>query len=152
MSEPMPPEEPAETGETGGGHGEHGAAAPTEGVPEATAERGGAVLEPRIEDGVWVYELTATPVRWEILPDIHVTAWTYNGTVPGPELRIPYGQRVRVHVTNDLPDPTTVHWHGIAVPNEMDGVPGVTRRAAPSSTTRTTRRTARSGSAWQARS
>ncbi|HLG08368.1 MAG TPA: copper oxidase [Gaiellaceae bacterium] len=105
----------------------HGAAAPTEGVPDATATRGGEVLEPRVESGVWVYELQTKPVRWEILPGTKVTAYTYNGTVPGPEIRVPYGQRVRILVKNDLPDPTTVHWHGIAVPNAMDGVPGVTQ-------------------------
>lgn len=107
--------------------GEHGASAPTEGVPDAAATRGGEVLEPRIENGVWVYELQTKAVRWEILPGTKVTAFTYNGTVPGPEIRVPYGQRVRMVVKNDLPDPTTVHWHGIAVPNAMDGVPGVTQ-------------------------
>jgi len=125
-------DEPAAAGTTaaGMGHaaaGEHGAPAPTEGVPDATATRGGKILEPRIENGVWVYELQTRPMRWEILPGTKVTAYTYNGTVPGPEIRVPYGQRVRILVTNDLPDPTTVHWHGIAVPNAMDGVPGVTQ-------------------------
>jgi len=105
----------------------HMAPAPTEGVPDATASRGGEVLAPRIEDGVRVYELVTKPVRWEILPGVRVTAWTYNGTVPGPELRMPYGARVRVRVKNELPEPTTVHWHGLAVPNAMDGVPGVTQ-------------------------
>jgi manganese oxidase len=103
------------------------APAPTEGVLDATAERGGEVLEPSIEQGVWVYELAARPVRWEILPGVRVTAFTYNGTLPGPELRVPYGQRLRIEVRNELMEPTTVHWHGIAVPNAMDGVPGVTQ-------------------------
>jgi len=111
----------------GGAMADHMAAAPMEGVPDATAESGGHVLEPRVESGVWVYELVARPVRWEVLPGTRVTAWTYNGTVPGPELRIPYGQRIRVEVRNELPDPTTVHWHGLAVPNAMDGVPDVTQ-------------------------
>ncbi|MDQ3669059.1 MAG: copper oxidase [Actinomycetota bacterium] len=98
-------------------------------VPVAAAERGGQLLQPKPEGGVWNFDLVATPVRWEILPDVRVTAWTYNGTVPGPELRIPYGQRVRIRVKNELPEPTTVHWHGIAVPNAMDGVPDVTQKA-----------------------
>ena len=106
---------------------EHMAAAPMDGVPDATANRGGQPLEHSVEDGVWVFSLEATPVRWEILPDRQVTAWTYNGTVPGPEIRVPYGQRVRIEVKNSLPDETTVHWHGIDVPNAMDGVPGVTQ-------------------------
>jgi FtsP/CotA-like multicopper oxidase with cupredoxin domain len=107
----------------------HMAPAPTEGVPDATGTRGGQVLKPKVRGRVWIFDLVATPVRWEILDGTRVTAWTYNGTVPGPELRVPYGQRVRIRVKNDLPEPTTVHWHGIAVPNAMDGVPDVTQKA-----------------------
>jgi len=106
---------------------EHMAPAPMDGVPDATARRGGQTLEHTVENGVWVFNLEATPVRWEILPGTRVTAWTYNGTVPGPEIRVPYGQRVRIEVKNGLPDETTVHWHGIDVPNAMDGVPDVTQ-------------------------
>ena len=106
---------------------EHMAPAPTDGVPDATAARGGRPLAHTVDGDVWVFRLEATPVRWEILPGRRVTAWTYNGTVPGPEIRVPYGQRIRVLVENGLPDPTTVHWHGIDVPNAMDGVPGVTQ-------------------------
>ena len=106
---------------------EHMAPAPMDDVPDATASRGGQPLEHSVENGVWVFSLEATPVRWEILPGTRVTAWTYNGTVPGPEIRVPYGQRVRIEVTNSLPDDTTVHWHGIDVPNAMDGVPDVTQ-------------------------
>ena len=106
---------------------EHMASAPMDGVPEATAARGGQPLEHTVDDGVWVFTLEARPVRWEILPGTRVTAWTYNGVVPGPAIRVPSGQRVRVVVENDLPDDTTVHWHGVDVPNAMDGVPGVTQ-------------------------
>lgn len=106
---------------------EHMAPAPMEGVPDATAARGGQILSHTVENGVWVFNLAAKPVRWAILPDTRVTAWTYNGVVAGPELRVPYGQRVRILVKNDLPDATTVHWHGIDVPNAMDGVPGITQ-------------------------
>ena len=107
----------------------HMAPAPMDGVPEAGTDRGGQPLAYTVDDGIWVFRLKATPVRWEILPDRQVTAWTYNGTVPGPEIRVPYGQRVRIVVENDLPDETTVHWHGIDVPNAMDGVPDVTQPA-----------------------
>ena len=107
---------------------EHMAPAPSAGVPDAVSERGGTVLEPRIENGVWTYELAARPVKWEILPNARVTAWTYNGLVPGPELRVPYGKSVRVIVKNELEEPTTVHWHGLAVPNAADGVPDVTQK------------------------
>ena len=106
---------------------EHMAPAPSEGVPDATASEGGKPLAHTVENGVWVFNLEATPVKWEILPGVRVTAWTYNGTVPGPEIRVPFGQRVRIRVKNDLPEDTTVHWHGIDVPNAMDGVPGVTQ-------------------------
>ena len=116
----------------GGAMADHMAPVSSEGVTDATEDTGGSVLEPRIENGVWVYELETRPVLWRILPDVKVTAYTYNGTVPGPELRIPYGQRVRIVVRNELPDPTTVHWHGLAVPNAMDGVPGVTQDPIPS--------------------
>ena len=106
---------------------EHMAAAPMDGVPDATATLGGNRLAYTVEQDVWVFRLEAKPVRWAIQPDTRVTAWTYNGTVPGPEIRVPYGQRVRIEVENSLPDPTTVHWHGIDVPNGMDGVPDITQ-------------------------
>lgn len=106
---------------------EHMAPAPMDGVPNATATRGGQRLPHVVDDGVWVFRLEAKPVLWEVLPGTRATAWTYNGVVPGPEIRVPYGQRVRIIVQNNLPDETTVHWHGIDVPNAMDGVPGVTQ-------------------------
>lgn len=117
---------------TGGGRmTEHMAPAPSEGVRDATAKIGGQVLERRIENGTYVYNLVAKPVRWEILPGVRITAWTYNGMAPGPEIRVPFGTRVRVVVKNELPEPTTVHWHGLAVPNAMDGVPDVTQKPIP---------------------
>ena len=109
----------------------HMAAAPLDGVPDATATTGGTRLAPRLLNGVYIFDLVAKPVLWEILPGTRVTAWSYNGIVPGPELRVPFGARVRVNVKNELPEPTTVHWHGIAVPNAMDGVPDVTQKAIP---------------------
>lgn len=110
-----------------GSMSEHMAAAPMDGVPDATESRGGQPLAHTVDNGVWLFTLDAKPVRWEILPGTRVTAWTYNGVLPGPEIRVPYGQRVRIVVKNDLPEGTTVHWHGIDVPNAMDGVPGVTQ-------------------------
>ena len=59
-------------------------------------------------------------------------AWAYNGTVPGPELRVTQGDRVRVTLVNQLPDPTSIHWHGIRVPGAEDGVAGITQDAVPS--------------------
>lgn len=96
-------------------------------VQPATESTGGQPLEYRVEDGVKVFELTAKAVQWEILDGVFVTAFTYNGTVPGPMIRVTEGDLVRIIVKNELPDATTIHWHGVEVPNAMDGVPGVTQ-------------------------
>ena len=96
-------------------------------VQPATESTGGQPLEYRVEDGVKVFELTTQAVQWEILDGVTVTAFTYNGTVPGPMIRVTEGVQVRIIVKNELPDPTTIHWHGVEVPNAMDGVPGITQ-------------------------
>lgn len=56
-------------------------------------------------------------------------AWTFNGTVPGPQLRVKQGETVKINLKNELPEPVTIHWHGLPVPNNMDGIPGVTQNA-----------------------
>ena len=71
--------------------------------------------------------LVARPTRWELAPGKVIEAWTYNGQVPGPEIRVREGERVRIVLKNELSEPTTIHWHGVDVPNPMDGVPGVTQ-------------------------
>lgn len=96
-------------------------------IEPASGTEGGQPLEYRMEGGIKVFELTTKAVEWPILDDQSVTAFTYNGTVPGPMIRVTEGDRVKIIVKNELPDPTTVHWHGIEVPNAMDGVPGVTQ-------------------------
>ncbi len=58
-----------------------------------------------------------------------ITAWTFNGSVPGPEIRVQEGEDVKIILKNELKDPVTIHWHGIPVPNSMDGIPGVTMNA-----------------------
>jgi manganese oxidase len=112
---------------------DHMAPIPSAGVPDATETVGGQPLAYEEEDGVKVFELTAQPVRWTILESdeeqVAVTAWTYNGTVPGPLIRVTEGDEVRIVLTNDLPVPTSIHWHGIPLPNEMDGVPPFTQDA-----------------------
>ena len=75
--------------------------------------------------------LTASAARWDAGGGRFVTAWTYNGSVPGPEIRVSKGDTVRVTLVNDLPEPTTIHWHGVPVPNGMDGVPGVSAPVVP---------------------
>lgn len=87
-------------------------------------------LTPTIaSDGTKQFELTAEPIRWEYQKDKTITAWGFNGQVPGPEIRVTEGDKVRINFTNNLPKATTVHWHGLDVPNDMDGVPGVTQAA-----------------------
>ena len=93
----------------------------------ATETKGGQPLTFREENGVKVFELTTQAVQWPILDATTITAFTYNGTVPGPMIRVTEGDQVRIVVKNELPDATTVHWHGVEVPNAMDGVPGVTQ-------------------------
>jgi FtsP/CotA-like multicopper oxidase with cupredoxin domain len=72
-------------------------------------------------------ELEARVADVEILPGTTTPAWTYNGNVPGPMIHAKVGDRVIVHFKNSLPEETTIHWHGIRVPNDMDGAPGVTQ-------------------------
>lgn len=75
------------------------------------------------------FEITAAPTRLTLLDGRALDVWAYNGQVPGPTLRVRVGDTVRVRFTNRLPQPTTIHWHGIRLPNRMDGVPGVTQPA-----------------------
>jgi FtsP/CotA-like multicopper oxidase with cupredoxin domain len=89
--------------------------------------RGDQPLEPRVEDGVKVFDLGVSVIEWNILPDQKVMAYAFNRQVPGPRIRVDQGDRVRINVTNDLPEPTSVHWHGLILPNGMDGAGEVTQ-------------------------
>jgi hypothetical protein len=89
--------------------------------------RGAQVLTPRIEGQVKVFELTASVISWTILTGERVHAYALNGQVPGPTLRLRQGDRVRIHLTNHLPESTTLHWHGLVVPNAMDGPAEITQ-------------------------
>ena len=73
------------------------------------------------------FELTVAEAEWELLPGVKTTAVTFNGTVPGPVIRVTEGDSVEVVVTNELSEPTSIHWHGLHVPNDQDGVSGVTQ-------------------------
>ena len=90
--------------------------------------RGDQELAPRIEGGVKVFDLETSIIRWQILPDVRVDAFAFNGQVPGPRLHFRQGDRVRINVVNRLPDTTTVHWHGLILPNVMDGAAEVTQQ------------------------
>ena len=68
-------------------------------------------------------DLTAEVVQWEVLEGEFVEVWGYNGQYPGPEIRAKVGDKVRINFTNNLTEATTIHWHGLEVPNDQDGVP-----------------------------
>jgi hypothetical protein len=89
----------------------------------------GATLPFRVVDGVKVFHLVAEPVLHEFAPGLEAHAWGFNGRVHGPTIEALEGDRVRIYVTNRLPAPTSIHWHGIHLPNGMDGVSGLTQRA-----------------------
>jgi FtsP/CotA-like multicopper oxidase with cupredoxin domain len=77
------------------------------------------------------YTLTAAPLRFRPVAGIEAKSLAYNGALPGPVLRVRHGQRVRIHYRNRTGEPTTVHWHGMILPNAMDGAAGVTQPAVP---------------------
>ncbi|MGH7416369.1 MAG: multicopper oxidase domain-containing protein, partial [Candidatus Rokuibacteriota bacterium] len=101
------------------------------GVALGIGRRLGGLAESAAADppGVRTIHLEARAVAWELAPGRTVKAMAYNGRVPGPEIRVREGERVRIVLTNSLGEPTTIHWHGVDVPNAMDGVPGVTQKA-----------------------
>lgn len=90
--------------------------------------RGDTPLTPRMEDGVKVFDLEASVIRWTILPGVTVEAYAFNRQVPGPRIRVTEGDRIRINVTNRLPEATTVHWHGLILPNAMDGPAEITQK------------------------
>ncbi|HTU64029.1 MAG TPA: copper oxidase [Polyangiales bacterium] len=124
-------------------HGEHDAHAeqPEEKVAEPTSATRAAVIAPggqpavitpngktlpwRTVNGVKVGHLIAQPVQHEFAPGLSAECWGYNGGTPGPTIEATEGDRVRLYVTNRLPEPTSVHWHGMIIPNGMDGVSGL---------------------------
>jgi len=89
---------------------------------------GNQPLAPQVQpDGTKVFHLTAELANWQVSPTSTVRAWTFNGTVPGPWIKVNVGDHVKVIVKNDLPMSTGVHFHGIEVPFAMDGVPDITQ-------------------------
>ena len=95
--------------------------------PAKTAGMGNQIMKPTLDKGVKVFELTATKMKWETEPGKLVEAWAYNEQVPGPQIRVKEGDRVRVILHNELPESTCLHFHGLELPNDMDGVPFVTQ-------------------------
>ena len=95
--------------------------------PAKTAGLGAQPLQHRLLGGVKVFEVTAREVQWEVEPGVKRTAFAYNGVVPGPTIRVTEGDRVRVVLKNQLPESTSIHFHGLITPNAMDGVPFITQ-------------------------
>ncbi len=85
----------------------------------------GSTLPWKWDNGVKVFHLIAEPVRREFAPGMVVNCWGYNGQTPGPTIEAVEGDRVRILVTNKLAEHTTIHWHGLLLPNGMDGVGGL---------------------------
>ena len=108
--------------------------------PQAAPATGGSVTPSRVivpngsvapwktVGGVKVFHLVAEPIEHQIAPGLVIQAWGYNGSTPGPVIEATVGDRVRIYVTNKLPEITSVHWHGVFVPNGMDGVSGLTQK------------------------
>ena len=90
---------------------------------------GVATLPWKVVDGVKIYHLVVGEVQHEFAPGLRCTTWGYNGRTHGPTIEAVEGDRIHIYVTNTLPAPTTVHWHGVLVPSGMDGVGGVSQRA-----------------------
>ena len=96
--------------------------------PAKTAGLGAQSLAPTVlADGTKQFDLTAKVVKWEVSPGKFVDAWTYNGTVPGPTLQVDPGDKVQVVLHNQLPESTSIHFHGLITPNSMDGTPEITQ-------------------------
>jgi manganese oxidase len=91
----------------------------------------GWTLPWRMKDGWKEFHIVAEPVRRQMAPGMTANLWGYNGQSPGPTLECVEGDKVRIFVTNKLPEHTTIHWHGILLPNGMDGVGGLTQPQIP---------------------
>ncbi|WP_270179820.1 multicopper oxidase family protein [Alkalihalobacillus sp. CinArs1] len=102
-------------------------------LPDGVKQGETSILEVNAQEpedrSVKEFDLTAEKTEWNIGGGEKVNAWTYNGTVPGEPLRVTEGDYVRIHLKNELEVPVTIHWHGMILPNKMDGVPGLTQDA-----------------------
>jgi uncharacterized cupredoxin-like copper-binding protein len=97
--------------------------------PAKTEGVGNTELTPIVsDDGYKVFNITASIIKWEVEPGKIVEGWAYNGQIPGPILRANVGDKVRIILKNDLPESTSLHLHGVRVPNAMDGVDPYTQK------------------------
>ena len=84
-----------------------------------------------LDGAVKVFRLKAEPLKRKIAPFKTIDAWGYNGSCPGPTIQINQGDRVRIIVENALPESTSMHWHGLEVPIDQDGVPWISQKPIP---------------------
>lgn len=104
--------------------------------PAFTEGEGGQIMKPKVlADGTKEFELTAEDIKWEVEPGKIVDAKAYNGQVPGPEIRVEVGDKVRIVLHNKMKESTDIHFHGIRVPNTMDGVDPYTQLPVTPGTT-----------------
>jgi FtsP/CotA-like multicopper oxidase with cupredoxin domain len=85
----------------------------------------------RLENDVKVFDIRVEHVRTELIPGRVMDGWGFNGSIPGPTIQVSEGDRVRLNVENRLPEPFSMHWHGLEIPNAMDGMPGISQDAIP---------------------
>jgi FtsP/CotA-like multicopper oxidase with cupredoxin domain len=121
------------TGETTAGGSSSGmqmggapSAATPASVPNATQDFGNQLAKYTMDpDGAKHFTMTTKQVMWAPVKGQRVLAWTFDGTVPGPMIQVTAGDHVRITIVNHLPEPTSIHWHGLEIPSAQDGVPGV---------------------------
>ncbi|MEQ8802832.1 MAG: copper oxidase, partial [Haliea sp.] len=116
------------------GHVHHNQGEPSASVRDPQGYRpvhtpNGWTLPHRLVDGVKEFHLVAEEIEHEFAPGSRAKCWGYNGTSPGPTLEAVEGDRVRIYVSNRLPEHTSIHWHGLILPSGMDGVSGLTQPA-----------------------
>jgi manganese oxidase len=95
--------------------------------PAKSKGKGNQLLQPVMDGHTKVYNLTARKIQWETAAGQSVTAFAYNDQVPGPQIRVKEGDRVRIILKNELPESTVIHFHGLELPNAQDGVPYITQ-------------------------
>src|ERR1700758_4828064 len=88
----------------------------------------GTALPYKVIDGVKIFHLIAEEVDHEFAPGLRAQCWGFNGRVHGPTIEAVEGDKLRIYVTNKLPESTSIHWHGVLVPNGMDGVAGLNQK------------------------
>ncbi|MGG6447417.1 multicopper oxidase family protein [Pseudobacillus badius] len=93
-----------------------------------TNDKGLITKETEIKTGN-EFTITAKEATNNFNQDTSLPVWTYDGSVPGSQLRVKQGEKLKIHLKNELPEPVTIHWHGLPVPNNQDGIPGVTMNA-----------------------